>query len=234
MLLPPNLKRAILQFRLSRWKQTARASYVLFQVSSAYVIGFFRLRPNSEDRQRAKRIYLRFKERPGSDHIASEHALAHLSALLRRYEVKSVLEFGAGIGTITYLLLDVLPKRVEIVTVEQNEFCLEQLNHNISSEERKRLSIVHEMSSNSDRSFDLVIIDGKRRHAASFMRPDTLCFAEGSRSRARQAINAALARRGLTCSFKQYPTGVRLSWRKGLRVREKKGCWIGAVEPLTQ
>jgi len=51
-----------------------------------------------------------------------------------------VLEFGAGIGTITYLLLSVRPEP-NLIAVDANEFCLEQLERNIPDEFRSRLKI---------------------------------------------------------------------------------------------
>jgi predicted O-methyltransferase YrrM len=64
-----------------------------------------KIEPSEADWAFAKSIRDEFKRKPGSQHIASEFALAYLSALLNKVKPDSVLEFGAGIGTVTYFLM---------------------------------------------------------------------------------------------------------------------------------
>src|SRR5215831_17965074 len=92
-----------------------------------------RVRPKLNDCVSVYRVYRRFAARPGSEHIATWRALACLSALVRLRQPEKVLEFGTGIGTITYLLLTSLPQ-LNVVGLETNPFCLAQLDRNIPDE----------------------------------------------------------------------------------------------------
>lgn len=65
------------------------------------VMAVLSFRPNEEDWAVAESVHTRFLARPGAGHIASPYALAHLAAILRQAEINSVVEFGAGIGTLT-------------------------------------------------------------------------------------------------------------------------------------
>ena len=134
--------------------------------------------PGIQDWVTAAKVYRRFVSRPGADHIASRISLAHLAAVLRTFDCKRVLELGAGIGTITYLLLQ---QSREVIALEHNSFCQHQLELNIPTSLRSRLRLVSD-EAEIDGVFDLVIIDGKippRTH--QFLTPGTICFAEGSR-----------------------------------------------------
>ena len=113
--------------------------------------------PGIQDWITAARIYRRFVSRSGADQIASRTSLAHLTALLRTFECKRVLELGVGIGTITYLLLQ---KQREVVALEHNSFCQHQLELNIPPNLRSQLRLVSD-GAEIDGVFDLVIIDGK-------------------------------------------------------------------------
>jgi predicted O-methyltransferase YrrM len=118
--------------------------------------------PNDDDWwDIAKNIFARFLARPGADHIASPYALAHLAAILRQADINSVVEFGAGIGTVTYLrLTHPSPSSRTVVTPENNAFCLEQLQRNIPAEFKSRLTVLSGLRQPNGR-FDLAIIDGK-------------------------------------------------------------------------
>ena len=159
--------------------------------------------PNSDDWRLARSVHKRFKFRPGSDHIASAGALAHLAALLRTERVKSVLEFGSGIGTVSYLLLTTPPKDRHVVSVERNPFCLSQLTRNIPQELGPRFSI-HRGKTVPDDDFDLVVIDGSVPDY-SFLREGQLLFIEGGRSTQRHAVERIAEERGFSCSIYRYP-----------------------------
>ncbi len=204
------------------------------------------LTPNDDDRAFAKQIFDRFAERPGAQHIATEFALAYLSALLRTRKPASVLEFGAGIGTITYMLMEHPCGIQHVTSTEDHPFCLEQLDSNLRPEMKERLRLIKDGESlgDIDRDFDLIIFDGEFGVAEKlqFLDDRVACFIEGARTKTRNAVNQHLAGRGLTCHFTNYNRGkklVSMGWRKkrrfGLQLpklrfnRTIKGCWVGLV-----
>jgi predicted O-methyltransferase YrrM len=155
----------------------------------------------SADLHEAGEVYHLFSSRPHSEHIATEFALAHLTALLRKHQIGSVLEFGAGIGTITYLLLSTLSENVIVECTEQDHQCLAFLEQNLTAEMRKRVVIHSDGLARWERPFDLVIIDGDVSPGSDFLDRKSICFAEGNRRKARTAIESSLSERGLTCPF---------------------------------
>jgi len=72
-----------------------------------------------------------------------------------------VLEFGAGIGTLTYLLLGVRDPRLNVVALETNPFCLAQLERNIPEEFKPRLTVIPTAGSVPQMHFDLIVVDGR-------------------------------------------------------------------------
>ena len=206
--------------------------------------------PTVEDETLALEIYRKFRRRPGAERIASAFALAHLAAILRQRRPRSVLEIGAGIGTVTALLLE-HPSGVDrVVATENHPFCLEQLECNLDPGSRGRLRLVEteESFAEVEGPFDLLIIDGNWNWpaVAERLREGAVCFAEGQRRWEREALDVALRRHRLGCAFDGHIQGYRfvLDWRfrsparriaplPRLRLgrRPVKGCWIGEVTP---
>jgi predicted O-methyltransferase YrrM len=118
-----------------------------------------RVVPGLGDWLTAYRVHQRFASRPGAKHIATRRAPVCLSAVVRKHQPKAVLEFGTGIGTITYLLLSASPK-LNVVGVEADPFCLAQLERNIPDEFKPRLTVVALNDAQLNGRFDLVVIDG--------------------------------------------------------------------------
>ncbi len=204
-----------------------------------------RVLPNARDWLVARQVYRRFAVRPGATHIATAGALAHLAAVLRQYPINAVLEYGAGIGTITYLLLTYPDCKRTVVSIERDSFCLDQLRQNIPEEMRPRLTVASESPRDY---FDLVIIDGKFPLGADrpLLRQGTICFVEGTRSNFRASFEEDMRTTGLTLDFVPHPVrwgGMRfkvpLKWsptRFGfarpqlhLALLTKKNCSIGMV-----
>jgi precorrin-6B methylase 2 len=191
--------------------------------------------PDDADWEVAKRVHAEFARKVGSEHIASEFALAHLSALLRRESPRHVLEFGAGIGTVTRLLLDRLGSDATVVAVEPNAFCLEQLRGGFDD---PRLTILATRSDSVlSQKFDLVIIDGGLPRDLGFVQSGVQLFFEGNRMKTQKKIEAAAASRNLFARFEYHAqNGWRLVWRMSRfnmllpRLRRKKGCSIGSIE----
>ncbi|MGI9488683.1 MAG: class I SAM-dependent methyltransferase [Geminicoccaceae bacterium] len=206
------------------------------------------LTPNDDDRALARATFEQFAGRPGAQHIATEFALTYLSALLRTQKPASVLEIGAGIGTITSMLLEHPCGIKHVTSTEDHPFCLEQLEANLPSE-RDRLELIKEENrlGEIDRNFDLIIFDGEfgAPEKLHFLDDRVVCFVEGSRTSARNALSQHLAGKGLACQFTNYNRGrklVSMAWREkrrlGLRLpklrfnRTIKGCWVGVVSAL--
>ena len=207
------------------------------------------LSPSPEDKETGSAVHQIFASRPGAEFIASDFALAHLSCLLNKAKPRSVLEMGAGIGTLTYLLLT-HPQRPElIVSVEDNEYCIDQFNRNLPGQMRTGHSLTTDVHTARDKAshFDVVIFDAESQaeEACEFVGPDTIVFVEGSRKHQRAAIQAHLRAQDLQCTFNRYIPGHRLiaysKTGKARRIfgtnyriwRRVKGCFTGLVEPLS-
>lgn len=205
-----------------------------------------KITPKNEDFILAQSVFDLFSQKPGSEHIASCFALSYLNAMLRTKKPKSILEFGAGIGTITYLLLS-HPSNIEsVVATENNPFCLEQLNINLTNQMKQRVEIVAELKGlvKFQQKFDLVIFDGgfNQPEQYKFLEKGAVCFIEGARKATRRAIEMELSKRDLKCIFTNYNRGKKL-FSMRLRKSKKtgftyprfkigkiiKGCWIGEV-----
>jgi hypothetical protein len=196
-----------------------------------------RIKPTAQDWLVAAKVYARFRIKRGSRHIATLFALAHLAALLREHPVKSVLEFGSGIGTITYLLLARLPRGVRIVCAERDAWCRERFEENVPATERDRVELIAEGRPEISEPFDLVVIDGPVTGGVHYVREGSLWFHEGNRGNSRAAMEADMASRGFACPLTRYhPYKVR--WRRGRygipipRLASSKGCYVGRVQRL--
>jgi hypothetical protein len=99
----------------------------------------------------------------GSQHIVSEFALYNILKLIRKYKPTFILEVGVGIGTISGSILKCSRKTKWDVTcfgTESNQFCLDQIPHNLKKD-AVNLLLYNEVSSLPDYSkFDLIIVDG--------------------------------------------------------------------------
>jgi hypothetical protein len=168
-----------------------------------------------EDWRVAESVHERFASRPGSQYIASIFALAHLAALLRRHRPRLVLEFGAGIGTITYLLLTYGSEDRVVVSTEHHPFCLKQLKRNIPAPLWERLSVISDGREPTG-EFDLAVIDGPTPESdqCTIFRPGLICFIEGGRDKGRALIEKRAREKGLVCSFRRYR-----EWRQPVRAR---------------
>ncbi len=201
-----------------------------------------------QDQSFAEGIYRMFKQKPGSQHIAGSFAISCLSAILRQNKPENILEFGAGIGTMTYAILDHEHQVKQVTVTEANDFCIEQLKKNLTKSHLQKLDLHSDDNSKHliSGDFDLVIFDGNVE-AEDFrhLREGTVCMVEGFREKTRNAINQELQKSGLICNFKNYASDRKqyfaFGWKKtglGFKrpkfklVKHDKGCWIGQVEKL--
>lgn len=98
--------------------------------------------------------------------IASEHAIGGLIDVMLKYQPVRILEIGAGIGTLTYTILQSVEKlnihknpNYRFYTVENNEFCLTQLESNLKTFQGL-YSVVLSTDKIPEMEFDLIVIDG--------------------------------------------------------------------------
>jgi hypothetical protein len=130
--------------------------------------------------------YKYFCEREGNDHIASIYALKSILKLVSDYKVKSVLELGLGIGSISDSILTYSKNNreaIQYVGTETNEFCLQELKKNVASYSEIEL---HQslLEINTNYKFDLIIVDGSDdglKSIEKYCKKHTLIFIEGFR-----------------------------------------------------
>ena len=198
------------------------------------------------DWELARATYAEFSRKPGAEYIASEFALAHLSALLNRVQPRTVLELGAGIGTITHFLLTHPVAIEQLVSTELNDYCLEQLDINVPSEMRSVMELKGtpaEIEAGKFR-FDLIILDGSFDPAVMIghLSEGTAFFVEGARKVQLQALNEVSGQVGFQCSWTDYANGVKplhisvakhrgtgLPYPKLQIGKTVKGCTVGSI-----
>jgi hypothetical protein len=200
-----------------------------------------------DDLELARHIHREFRRKPGSQSIASEVSLFELSKLITRIRPSHVLEFGAGIGTITALLNTHPHRPALIVSTEDNDFCIGELLKNVESVNTDGWHLVRTLDDvDSDTRFDLVIFDHTvdKEHLRRFLRIGTHCFIEGSRSFQQRAVNDAMSKLGYSVEWRRVrPLRLVLRRFKTVEIlsrrfsiphlmpfKRKKGCWIGVVK----
>lgn len=131
--------------------------------------------------------YKRFCTLEGSEYIATSFALAIIINLIQKFNVKSVLELGLGIGAIADSVLKFSNQNnldLKYVGTESNDFCNKVLKDNVEFfSELEHYSNLGELDSNN--LFDLIIIDGideKLGEIKSFCKKRTIIFIEGDRT----------------------------------------------------
>lgn len=196
--------------------------------------------PSSGDWALATAIYREFRAKPESASIATRYALAHLSALIGDTRPQRVLEIGAGIGTITKLLLTHPAVVGSLVSTEANEVCRRELAKNIEASGRWRLCRDLNEAAETG-AFDLVVLDAEIEAAhCSILRDNAVVFVEGNRRPYRQIMEQYFAEAGKTVAFEQYSPRWQLR-KKSRRIlgifpkfklQRRKGCYVGRVTSL--
>lgn len=197
-----------------------------------------KIKPTTNDWRLAREIHGEFAKKGGADHIASLFALAHLAALCRSNQVRTIFEAGAGIGTMTYLMLRMLPD-ARITCTEPNEFCRQQLAVNIPAEWQERLRVIPRYVPEGQ-TFELLVMDGGTKAFDGMVAEGSICFAEGSRGESRGRVTAEAKSHGLELEMTNHAPRPLLYWKwkrlwkGGIRTprprwRPRKGCWVGRV-----
>ena len=173
----------------------------------------------------------KYKSKNGSDHIAGKYALAVLSYVLRNLKPSVVVELGAGIGTMTDMVInhpEFTPDK--IICFEDNTFCLEQLAVNLNPERFTNLSIHQKIKDLTQYNLkaDLFLGDGGTYTKDDFSligRQTTLLY-EGERRKHREMYEQ-IAR---DQSWEFRATKYRPSFIARLVGQSSKGCWI--LDPI--
>jgi hypothetical protein len=145
----------------------------------------------------------RFKKLPGSDAIASKAALLAIIALTLVRPPKKVLEIGAGLGTITHLILEFTP--AELISTEPVEF----LNLKLKNQESHFLRVVTDESEIDFKDFspDWVIIDGpcNMKNLKKLLIPEVLevVIVENQRIMSRFRIAISLYKLGIRFNYSE-------------------------------
>lgn len=132
-----------------------------------------------------KSVFKYFSLLEGSQHIASENALKGIESLIRKNNIKSVFEFGIGIGTIPFLIKKI-NSEIEYTGIENNDFCISAFNTNLENWVHKPL-FKHLRSTEelvSTQNFDLIIIDSQFEDSAflqKIVHSNSILFIEGHR-----------------------------------------------------
>ena len=195
----------------------------------------------------ARRVHAEFRGKPESRHIAGEFALIELSKLLDETAPQRVLEIGAGIGTITKLLLTHPKRPGSLTSSEAVPVCLREFEKNLAGVDRAGFRLIASIGELDPKStFDLVIFDGTLDEEKQYdiFAAGTRCFVEGNRRETREALSMHLAGRSLAINFTQlFPGGKKLKfWSKrrfagfrlpALTFKPVKGCSIGLVSSVS-
>jgi hypothetical protein len=163
----------------------------------------------------ARNIYHQFSRKPGSHRIASAFSLCHLSRLIRLRKPRTVLEIGAGIGTISQLVL-LHQERVEnLYSIEQNPFCCAALKENVTPLPGQSWRLLPSQDAiPRDLAFDLIVFDGNQYEQSTlgFLSAETAVFVDGMRRRTRDELESYCDEVGLSLRLHEYAGG----WRLGL------------------
>ena len=172
--------------------------------------------PSNWDRSYAEWVHKGYLHKPGSEKIASIPALTYLSACLRTFKPKSILELGAGIGTMTDFILTHPFRPSTFWTVEQNDFCQNALKVNLAHHNPDRYTVLTTLkelaAADIGGNVDLYVGDGgfyvpeEMRGAHS----GTVFFAEGDRRKLRAMFTESLPE-DWHVQWREY--GVTYRWR---------------------
>lgn len=133
------------------------------------------------------RIYKKFSEKDGNDHIAGDYALEKILRFITQYKCSKILEIGLGIGSISDAILNYAKSnslKIDYTGTEANEFCLNALKQNVDDFEKINLySSLDNIPVSS--LYDLIIVDGSDEALSKIKKHCTkhaMIFIEGGRA----------------------------------------------------
>jgi hypothetical protein len=191
----------------------------------------------------ASDIFREFKAKPESQHIATEFALIELSRFIARIKPQRILEIGAGIGTITKLLLTHPDRPEHLTATEGHAVCLSELSKNLKGVDLAGYTLVNLAAQlDMNQHYDLVIFDGTLDDEQQYaiLRLGTWCFIDGGRGATIDLLKRKLFQRNMSISFEnKRPGGKKLKLFSARRflgfrlpklwMKPIKGCSIGQV-----
>ena len=131
--------------------------------------------------------YHKFCRLEGNDYIASEFALLTILKIIRKFKIKSVLEIGLGIGSISDTVLKMTKNsniNLRYVGTEANQFCKKALKANVEFySEIEAFENISEIKKSN--KFDLIIVDGQDEtldYITSLCSRRAIIFIEGDRT----------------------------------------------------
>ncbi len=110
--------------------------------------------------EQIKSLYDFFKLKEGSEHISCLGALQGLNKILQDLKPKNILEFGGGIGALSYFCMN--NTNANLTIYEDNSFCLNQLEKNLSAF-KERYSIISDYNNFKPlpyKNYELILADG--------------------------------------------------------------------------
>lgn len=165
-------------------------------------------------------IFKEFSAREGSQHIATRSSMFNVLRLLDAHKPSSILDWGAGIGTITSLCLTVTNSKIDVF--ERDEWCREKFRTNVPSF-TGRVFLELECP-----KYDFVIVDDDitRRQIHSILRFKGLkvVFIEGWRNRTVGHFSKRLLVHGFAGTFTRSESQLHL-FGEGDKW-EKSGSWF--------
>lgn len=183
---------------------------------------------NTSHRAQARAIWRSFAARRGSEHIAKATAIEGVIKHIHRVKPEVVLEVGAGIGTLTYAIVQSLVETsggdnaaFRFISIEDNPFCLGELSANLGSNMEFVQVIPSLAHLPSDvTSIDFLVVDGGASDPRYFSRLANrgAVLVEGYRAKQRDVMAQTLAgRRNITANFR--------SWNG------REGYWLTQLDP---
>lgn len=134
----------------------------------------------------AQENYKRFSFIDGNEYIASEYALITILKLIEDFNVKSILEVGLGIGSISdtvFKYAESNNKVIDYAGTEANDFCLQALKSNV--EDYNAIDLYEAIINiKNNKKYDFIIVDGSDAslvEISSFCKQDSIIYVEGFR-----------------------------------------------------
>ncbi|MCM4161390.1 hypothetical protein FHG64_14910 [Antarcticibacterium flavum] len=184
-------------------------------------------------------VYERFCSAEGNQHIASEYAILKLQHVIRKFDIKNVLEVGLGIGSIAGTLIRV-NENLNYTGTEINPFCLKSLSTNIGSN-YERLRIHPDLRTvPANKNFDLAIVDGNDVNLKSLKKMLSkrgMIVLEGDRLNQQKELQDLFPRHKIVHSIslrknKSYSPFPEEEWQGGLKIifinpsRSQNAWWL--------
>ncbi|MFD1614960.1 hypothetical protein [Gelatiniphilus marinus] len=175
-------------------------------------------------KQIAQNTYLEFSNYEGSQHIASEFSIFKTLEIIKKNNVKNILEVGLGIGTIPSAVSTCFGNNINYTGTEANPFCLESLKRNLSFKNIKVYSSLNQIDLSQKQ--ELVIVDGKDVElgkVSKLISEHGIIMIEGDRKNQQNKIYSMFPKAlfvHLISSKKNHPKGVfdNNSWQGGIKV----------------